>query len=305
MLCVVSFTETRGKAKVSPLKLRSIGHKVQSKGGRLASPVRVHNATPVCSPPLILTSPVREKASITPVCNFIMSPVRLPDSPVQHSSDEEQYQDTDDDNDVLPSQHPHPYSNFSPPDDGHFNVHASDTDGYDPDLVRTPVPASMVVPPKTGKIDYSKLTCFDATTSQGPVIDEQLVEILKKNWCLDKKTNPEIQVGLYNLFKQYKPPRNSLFDPPLVNKEVHKLLSAPQRSADVKFLSMQKSLSKAMSAALTVLEEAQCDKPDIGRMAQITTDTCAMLGDVSKISQKRCSYVRDALKDEYKELCGE
>ena len=114
----------RGKAKVSPLKLRSIGHKVQSKGGRLASPVRVHNATPVCAPPLILTSPVREKASITPVCDFTMSPVRpqhcpvrplaspvqLPDSPVQHSSDEDQYQDNDDVNDVLPSHRPHPYS---------------------------------------------------------------------------------------------------------------------------------------------------------------------------------------------------
>ena len=32
---------------------------------------------------------------------------------------------------------------------------------------------------------------------------------------------------------------------------------------------------------------------------------CAMLGDVShEISQKRRSYVRGALKDEYKELCG-
>ena len=80
----------RGKTKVIPLKLRSIGRNVQSKGGRLASPVRVHNATPVCAPPLILTSPVWEKASITPVCGFIMSPVRpqhrpvwLPDSPVR------------------------------------------------------------------------------------------------------------------------------------------------------------------------------------------------------------------------------
>ena len=66
----------RGKAKVSPLKLCSIGHKVQLKGGRLASPVWVHNATPECAPPLILTSPVWEKASITPVCDFIISPVR-------------------------------------------------------------------------------------------------------------------------------------------------------------------------------------------------------------------------------------
>ena len=203
----------RGKATVSPLKLRGISHKVWLKDGRLASPVRVHNATPVCAPPLILTSPVLKKASITPMCDFIMSPVRpqhrqvqLPDSPVQHSSDEEQYQDTDADNDVLPSQRPHPYSNFSPPDDGHFNVHASHTDGYDADLVHTPVPVSMVVPPK--KIDYSKLTCFDATTSQGPAIDEQFAEILKKNWCLDP--NPEIQVGLDNLFKQYKPPGNCL-----------------------------------------------------------------------------------------------
>ena len=110
--------------------------------------ISIPSATPVC-------------ASITPACNFIMSPVqpqhrpvwpldspvRLPDSPVQHSSDEEQYQDTDDVNDVLPSQRPHPYSNFSPPDDGHFNVHASDTDGYDADLVRNPVPVSTVVPP--------------------------------------------------------------------------------------------------------------------------------------------------------------
>ena len=233
------------------------------------------------------------------------SPVRLPDSQAQHSSDEEQYQDADDVNDVLPSQRSPPYSKFFPPDDGHFNAHASDTDGYDADLVRTSVPVSMVVPPKTGKIDYSKLTTFDATTSQGPAIDEQFAEILKKNWCLDKKTNPEIQVGLDNLFKQYKPPGNCLFDPPLVNKEVRKLLSAHQRSADVEFLSMQKSLSKTMSAALTVLEEAQCDKPDIGRMAQMTTDMCAMLGDVShEISQKRRSYVRGALNDEYKELCG-
>ena len=177
---MVKLSRKRGNAKVSPLKLRSIGHKVQSKGRRLASPVRVHNATPVCTPPLILTSPVREKASIMPVCGFIMSPVwpqhrpvRPLDSPVRHSSDEEQYQDTDDDNDVFPSQHPHPYSNFSPPDDGHFNVHASDTNGYDADLVHTPVPVSTVVPLKTGKIDYSKLTCFDATTSQGPAIDEQ------------------------------------------------------------------------------------------------------------------------------------
>ena len=293
----------RGKAKVSPFKLRSINHKVQSKGGRLASPVRVHNATPVCAPPLILTSPVRKKASITPVCDFIMSPVRpqhrpvrlldspvrLLDSPMQHSSDEEQYQDADAD-DVLPSQHPHPYSNFSPPDDGHFNVHASDTDGYDADLVCTPVPVSTVVPPKTGKIDYSKLTCFDATTSQGPAIDEQFAEILKKNWCLDKKTNPEIQVGLDNLFKQYKPPGNCLFDPPLVNKEVRKLLSAHQR-CDLRFLSMQKIFNVTST--------------DIGRMAQITTNVCAMLGDVShEISQNRRSYVRGALKDEYKELCG-
>ena len=99
----------------------------------------------------------------------------------------------------------------------------------------------------------------------------QLMNSLKKNWCLDKKMNPEIQVGLDNFFKQYKPPGNCLFDPPSVNKEVCKLLSAPQRSADVKFLSMLKSLSKTMSA---VLEEAQCDKPDIGKMAQITTDVC-------------------------------
>ena len=90
-----------------------------------------------------------------------------------------------------------------------------------------------------------------------------------------------------------------------MNIEVRKLLSAPQRSADLKFLSMQKSLSKTMSAALTVLEEAQCDKPGIGRMTQITTDMCAMLGDVShEISPKHRSYVRGALKDKYKELCG-
>ena len=84
-------------------------------------------------------------------------------------------------------------------------------------------------------------------------IDKPFPAILTNNWCLDKKANPEIKVGHDNLFKKYKAPENCMLGPLLGNKDVSKLLSANQRDADIKFLSMQKSLSEMISTALTVL----------------------------------------------------
>ena len=108
-----------------------------------------------------------------------------------------------------------------------FNVHASDTDGYDSDLLNqgpTPNPS----PEKSqaqNRVDFKKLTFFDGKGPAAPEVNSDFAEILVTNWWDVDKAVADQKDQLEELFKKYNPPENCSIDPPTVNTPIKALLT--------------------------------------------------------------------------------
>ena len=326
-----------GNNKVSPLKLKLSSTVVRAKAPLSSPSPRRKRSIP--------SSPVRDVPSNAPVLGSSRSSGRKPsrsrtspsqdsasskrrpptsvhvrdnfNSPVRHSSSDEnpRYESSDHEGSVVhynsgDNEYSSAASNPSDRQSPHppLNVHVNLTDGYDSDLLTQHSTVPTASTSKRPKIDFRKVAHLGQRNKPGDAIDPELAAILQSNWrsASGKSEDSTIRVALDELYKKYQIPDNCPFlHPPQTNKEIRKLLKATQRSADVKYVSMQKSLGKTMSGILMLLEEAQKDTPDFVMMGQITADMGAILGDVShEINKKRRSYVRGSLKYDYKDLCN-
>ena len=102
-----------------------------------------------------------------------------------------------------------------------------------------------------------------------------------------------------------KSPENCVFVPSKVNLELWKLLSSWQRKSDIKFMSIQKSLVRAMNASLSILGEIHSGDFSVQSIAQKTADIAAILRQVShELSLKRRVFIRSVINSEYKDLCS-
>jgi len=175
-----------------------------------------------------------------------------------------------------------------------FNATASQSDGYDSnDSLRSHHDEEDF-------LDLSKISCVPTEEDLGQPINQQLADIILKNW---KSKKPFEAMKL--MFEKYQCPENFSDPPPKVNLELWKLLSSWQRKSDIKFMSMQKSLKKVMNASALIFKEAQNEHVDVQKIAQITADMAAMLGQTShEISLKRRVFIRSVINPEYKDLCS-
>ena len=192
-----------------------------------------------------------------------------------------------------------------------LNVHASDTDGYDSEFLHeeegqnkeNPINDNDEGPSndEDKRVNYESLSFFEQEGETGPPIDEDFAKILEKNWQTTKTLDQ-----IKGLFNKYQSPSNCIFEPPRVNTEVKGLVNAAQRTADMQFMGVQKSLAKTMNAMMLVFEEAKRAQPDLQKMAQITTDVSAMLRHASyTISKKRREGFSRSLRPKFRPLCWE
>ena len=87
--------------------------------------------------------------------------------------------------------------------------------------------------------------------------------------------------------------------------ELCKLLTSWQLKSDTKFMSIQKSLVRAMNASLSILSEIQSGDFSVQSIVQKTADIAAILGQIShELSLKRRVFVRSVINSEYKDLCS-
>ena len=212
------------------------------------------------------------------------------------------------DGSVSPLRSPPSTPHYSPNGGDRLNVRVSDTDGYDSDLLRrTDMPLRKVVEKSsssTSVIDFSKLSYFDGKGDVAPEIDTQFASILTKNWWELDKSVPENRDKLKDMFKKYNPPANCPFDPPKINEPIRAMLTAAQKSVDMQFSGVQKSMAKTMNSVIGLFCEGQKKSPDFHAMAQSVADIAAMLGDAShEVSRKRRAFIRGSLVSEYKALC--
>ena len=87
--------------------------------------------------------------------------------------------------------------------------------------------------------------------------------------------------------------------------ELCKLLTSWQLKSDTKFMSIQKSLVRAMNASLSILSEIQSGDFSVQSIVQKTADIAAILGQIShELSLKRRVFIRSVINSEYKDLCS-
>jgi len=193
-------------------------------------------------------------------------------------------------------------------EDEQFNIHASETDGYDSEFDKecqnddksaNKKPDEL---PSDGKeIDYNALKFFEEEGEKGPAINEDFATILRTNWKVPKNLTQ-----LKTLFTKYQSPENCVFEPPKINEDMRYLINSAGRTLDMQLLGVQKSMAKTMNASILILEEAIKATPDMQKIAQTTTDISAMLGHASyDVSKKRRSFFYKTLKPKYKPLCYE
>ena len=91
----------------------------------------------------------------------------------------------------------------------------------------------------------------------------------------------------------------------MLNVPIRSVLSANQKSIDLSFANIQKSLAKSMNAVLSLFDEAHKESPNFQSMAKTVGDISAILGDAShEISRKRRAFCRGSLPYEYKNSCN-
>lgn len=161
-----------------------------------------------------------------------------------------------------------------------LNIHASDSDGYDRNTV---LDQELQEEAARERIEYDKLHCLGEVEETGPPIHPELATILETNWT-KPKTLDQLKKGL---FPKYAAPENCVFQPPDVNPEIRGLTNANKRNTDVQLRAVQKSMAKAMHAAIKMFEEAQAPEPNLQDMAQTLTDMSAILGHASHDISKR------------------
>ena len=71
-----------------------------------------------------------------------------------------------------------------------------------------------------------------------------------------------------SIFEKYKFPENCVFVPPKVSLELWKLLSSWQQKSNIKFMSIQKSLVRAINAFLSILSEIHSGDFSVQSIAQ-------------------------------------
>ena len=124
--------------------------------------------------------------------------------------------------------------------------------------------------------DFLKISCVETESDIEKPANAEFEKIVKKNWE-SKKTNDNMK----SIFEKFKSPENCVFVPPKVNLELLKLLSSWQRKSDIKFMSIQKSLVRAMNASLSILSEIHSSDFSVQSIAQKTADIAAILGQAS------------------------
>lgn len=182
------------------------------------------------------------------------------------------------------------------------NVNASETEGYDSEWQRENAQASQH---GRKSVDYSNIDTFKGEDHTGPEVDTRFAKVLDKNWWELDKSCPDTDQQLKLLFKKYVPPANCCFEPPMLNVPIRTVLTANQKSIDMSFANIQKSLAKSMNAVLNLFDEAHKESPNFQSMAKTVGDISAILGDAShEISRKRRAFCRGSLPYEYKTLCN-
>jgi len=251
-------------------------------GGEEEQPASVH-AKRKCIPVRIDTSPVRQNHSINRSIGW----------------------ETDSDN-------PAPFNeiDLSEPEEI-FNARASQTDGYESlneNENQNPVVLVDKEQQNNGELkepelelDVEKLVSVSTEEERSSPIDEKLAQLIKTNWDSEKPFE-----NMKKIFKTYPCPENCTLDPPKVNGELWKILNSAQRKSDVKLVTIQKSLKKALNVNLKILEEVKNGNVSVQSLAQKTVDMAAILGHAShEISLKRRIFIRGNINPQYKDLCAQ
>lgn len=213
-------------------------------------------------------------------------PVRIETSPVRHNVETEE-----EENHYLEEEE----SDY----DG-FNTRASQTEGYESLEEGKDKNQEGKGEQNKHELDVEKLVSVSTEEERSSPIDEKLSELIKTNW--DSKKPLE---NMKKIFKAYPCPENCIMDPPQVNTELWKLLNSTQRKADVKLVSVQKSLKKALNVNLKILDELKKNEVSMQSIAQKTVDMAAILGHAShEISVKRRVFIRGNINSQYKDLCS-
>ena len=263
----------------------------------LNRPVRHHTnvyGSPVRHIPSAIPVPVRKKEG-RKVIAVDVSPIRVKPSRIPTLN-----KSVPGPTKVVRRRGPPPDRTYEAPFQEQFNVHASDTDGYDSDLLRgSDQEACSVYSDKPQpQIAYENLEVFDKEVPSAPPIDEVFANILKRNW-----TSPKSLEQLKSLFAKYSSPTNCAFDAPLVNKELRGLMSSTAKQNDTNLMGIQKSMANSMNACIQLLEEAKAPSPNLQAIAQTVADISAMLGHASSdLSKKRREYITKPMKFKYSSL---
>lgn len=133
----------------------------------------------------------------------------------------------------------------------------------------------------------------------GPAVEEKWATIINQNWA-GKKGKEEIK----KLAEKYPSPENCELVVPKLNKELWQMLSSMQKRSDVKMAQIQRSLTSAVCASLSIANEIlSSENMNRKSLIQKTADLITFLGHANtELCQKRKLFVRSVLKEEYKDL---